>query len=96
MKLLMIDEYADPGNAVYTSPIIQNELLHIMGEMVQNTIYSKIQEAGVFSILVDESKDCSNKEQLTLTLRCIDPKDATTHTYLTFVEATTLDAEGVT
>ena len=86
-----------PRNAIYTSPIIQNELLHIMGEMVQNIICSKIQEAGLFSILVDESKDCSKKEQLTLILRCINPKEATIHEYfLTFVEATTLDANGLT
>ena len=45
-----------PRNAVYTSPIIQNELLHIMGEMVQDIICYKIREAGFFSILVDESK----------------------------------------
>ena len=61
-------------NAVYMSPIIQNELLHIMGEMVQNTICSRIQEAGLFSVLVDESKDCSKKEWLMLVLRCIDSK----------------------
>ena len=86
-----------PRNALCTSPAIQNELLHIMGEMVQNIICSKIQEAGLFSILVDESKDCSKKEQLTLILRCIDLKKVTIHEYfLTFVEATTLDARGLT
>ena len=31
-----------PRNAIYTSPAIQNELLHIMGEMVQNITCSKI------------------------------------------------------
>ena len=86
-----------PRNAMYTSPIIQNELLHIMREMVQSIICRKIQEAGLFSILVDESKDSSKKEQLMLVLRCIDPKEATIHEYfLTFVEASTLDAKGLT
>ena len=32
-------------NAIYTSPIIQNELLHIMCEMVQSTICCKIRVA---------------------------------------------------
>ena len=83
-----------PGNA---SPIIHNELLCIMGQMVQSIICSKIQEAGLFSILIDESKDCSKKEQLSLVLRCIDPKEVAIHEYLlTFVEATTLDAKGLT
>ena len=64
-----------PRNAVYTSPIIQNELLHFMGEMVQNIICCKICKAGLFSILVDESKDISRKEQVTFVLRSIDPKE---------------------
>ena len=51
---------------MYTSPIIQNELLDIMGVMVQSIICHKIQEAGLFSILVDESKDSSKMEQLML------------------------------
>lgn len=86
-----------PRNAIYTSPIIQNELLHIMGEMVQSIICCKIHDAGLFSILVDEAKDISKKEQLTFVLRCIDPKEATIHEYfLTFVEATSLDAKGLT
>ena len=86
-----------PRNAIYTSPIIQNELLHIMGEMVQSIICCKIREAGLFSISVDETRDTSKKEQLTIILRCIDPKEATIHEYfLTFVEATSLDAKGLT
>ena len=86
-----------PRNAVYISPIIQNELLHIMGEMVHNIICCKIRKAGLFSILVDESKDISRKEQVTFVLRCIDPKEATIHEYfLTFVEAASLDAKSLT
>ena len=86
-----------PRNAMYTSPIIQNELLDIMGVMVQSIICHKIQEAGLFSILVDESKDSSKMEQLTLCLRCVDPNEAAIHEYfLTFVEASTLDAKSLT
>ena len=64
-----------PRNATYTSPEIQNMLLHNMGGMVQSIICSKIQEAGIFSLLVDESKDHAKKEQLTIVLRCVDPKE---------------------
>lgn len=86
-----------PKNAVYTSPNIQNELLHIMGEMVQSIICCKVREAGLFSILVDETKDISKKEQVTFVLRCIDPKEATIHEYfLAFVEATSYDAKSLT
>ena len=65
--------------------------------MVQNTICCKIHEAGLFWILVDETKDISKKEQITFVLRCIDRKEAAIHEYfLTFVEATSLDAKSVT
>ena len=86
-----------PRNVIYTSPIIQNELLHIMGEMVQSTICCKIREAGLFLILVDKTKDISTKEQITFVLRCINHKQAAIHEYfLTFVEATSLDAKSLT
>ena len=68
-----------------------------MGEMVQTIICCKVREAGLFSVLVDETKDISKKEQLTFVLRCIDPKEATIHEYfLTFVEATSVDAKTLT
>ena len=68
-----------------------------MGKMVQSIVYCKVCEAGLFSFLVDETKDISKKEQITFVLRCIDPKEGTVHEYfLTFVEATTLDAKSLT
>ena len=57
MKLLKADLHVDP-EMLSISPNIQNELLHIMSGMVQGIICRKIQEAGYFTILVDESKDC--------------------------------------
>ena len=57
-----------------------------MGEMVQSTIFCKIRDAGLFSILVDETANISRKEQITFVLRCIDHKEAAIHEYfLTFV-----------
>ena len=47
----------DPHNAQYTSHTIQNQLVHILGEKVRNHICDLVHSAGVFSILVDESKD---------------------------------------
>ena len=86
-----------PKNALYTCPSIQNDLLKLMGKMVQSIVCCKVREAGLFSILFDETKDISKKEQITFVLRCIDPKEGTVHEYfLTFVEATTLDAKSLT
>ena len=55
-----------PKNATYTSPEVQNELLHIMGTMVRNIVCSNVKEAGVFSLLADESKDRSKNYSLQL------------------------------
>ena len=85
-----------PRNATHTSPDIQNTLLQIMAGMVQKEICCKIQEAGVFSVLGDESKDCTKKEQLTIALRCVDPKEkAICEYFLTFVQAAGLNAESL-
>ena len=51
-------------NALYTSPNMQ--ILIILADIVQKTICKNVKKAGCFSILVDECKDCSKKEQLSL------------------------------
>ena len=44
-------------NAVYTSPQIQNHLLQLMGNAVRQRIIKAVQEATVFAILANETKD---------------------------------------
>ena len=85
-----------PKNATYTSPEVQKELLHIMGTMIRNIVCSNVKEAGVFSLLADESKDRSKNEQLAIVLRYVDMKTAVIHEhFLTYVEATNLTAESL-
>ena len=84
-------------NATYISSDIQNMLLQLMGDMVQNVIWRKIQEAGVFSVIADENKDCAKKEQLTIVLRCVDTKESVIYEcFLTFVEAASFNVESLT
>ena len=86
-----------PRNAVYTSPEIQNALLHIMGEMVREKICTEVKDAGVYSILADETKDSSKTEQMAIVVRYVDVKQAKIHErFLTFVEVSNLDAESLT
>ena len=85
-----------PRNAAYTSPDIQNTLLRIMGNTVRKHICLAVQKAGVFSILADESKDCSKREQMAIVVRYVDADSATVfERFLTYVEATSLDAESL-
>ncbi|XP_031358557.1 zinc finger MYM-type protein 1-like [Photinus pyralis] len=48
-------------NASYVSSKIQNELINICGEIVQKQIVKNVNDAQVFSILVDETADISRQ-----------------------------------
>ena len=63
-------------NAVYTSPQIQNHLLQLMGNAVRQRIIKAVQEATVFAILADESKDVNKIEQLSIAVRYVDIDNA--------------------
>ena len=54
-----------PGNAKYTSPTIQKEILHILA------IHEEIGDAK-FCILVNEARDESKREQMAIILKFVD------------------------
>ena len=84
-----------PRNAMYTSPEIQNVLLHIIGQMIRKRICAEVSSARLFSILADESKDCAKTKQLAIVLRYV--KEAKVHErFLTFVPVSKLDAQSLT
>ena len=58
----------------YTSPEIQNEFLSIMALQVLRKSVCKIQEAVNFAVMIDETTDQSNKEQVVLVLCWVDDK----------------------
>ncbi|XP_022860424.1 zinc finger MYM-type protein 1-like, partial [Olea europaea var. sylvestris] len=57
-------------NATYTSPDIQKEILSIMANRVRQGIRTEIGNAK-FSILVDEARDESSREQMAIILRFV-------------------------
>jgi hypothetical protein len=60
-----------PRNAKYTSPQIQEEILHIFATKVRDVIRKEIGDAKFF-ILVDEAQDESKREQMAIILRFVD------------------------
>lgn len=58
-----------PSNAKYTSHQIQNEIINLCGQQVQDNIVTSCRDSVYFSILVDESADISNTEQVAICLR---------------------------
>lgn len=61
----------DQECSLYTHHTIQNELIGIMAEHIQNDIAREISETGCFAIMVDETKDCSKREQVSFVTRYI-------------------------
>ncbi|XP_075654809.1 uncharacterized protein LOC142624977 [Castanea sativa] len=60
-----------PKNATYTSPRIQKEILHVFSAEVKKAIREEIGDAKFF-IMVDEARDKSMKDQMTVVFRYVD------------------------
>jgi len=85
-----------PMNATSTSPDIQNEVLGVMAGLIHDKICDGVRKAGYYSILADETKDCSKVEQLSIVLKYVDIHTATQHEhFLTYVEAKAQDAQSL-
>lgn len=56
----------------YISPIIQNQIIEACNTLILNKIITEINNSRCFFILVDETTDMSNIEQLTICVRYVD------------------------
>ena len=50
----------------YTSPQSQNEIICMIGKMIQQKIVDNIKEMGNFALICDETMDISRLEQLSV------------------------------
>lgn len=77
MQLLRMKAERDPNllewlkrkENVYTSPIIQNEIIKTFGIQILRDLASDLQKSPFLCIMVDETTDVSNKEQATVVIR---------------------------
>nr|GMD28065.1 zinc finger MYM-type protein 1-like [Ipomoea batatas] len=60
-----------PRNATYTSPTTQKQILQVLATKVKSAIRDEIGDAK-FCIIVDEARDESKKEQMSIVLRFVD------------------------
>ena len=68
-----------------------------MATIVRNKICDCVQRAGYYSILVDETKDISKNEQMSISIRYLDPDShSIKERFLTFIIASNLTAEYLT
>ena len=58
----------------YLSHDMQNELLQVMALSILRDVSKEIQASSFFSVMCDECTDASNKEQLVICIRWVDPQ----------------------
>ena len=79
----------------YTSHDIQNEILSIMAQTILHGIVKQIQSSIYFSLMVDETTDVSNREQVVLVFRWI-AEDLTVHEdFFGLYQTDTIDAKAL-
>ena len=83
-----------PRNASWLGNHIQNELVQIMAEMVLSNITAEVKEACYFTIIADETKDISKREQLSIVLRYV-YKGIVHERFVGYVHAHELDASAL-
>ena len=62
-------------NAQYTSSKIQKDILNLCGVVIRENLIVDVKAASAYRILVDESADISEKEQLSISIRFYDQKE---------------------
>jgi len=82
-----------PDNATYLSPAIQNDLAQCMATCISDVVSNAVKEAGMFSLLVDDTKDISKTEQTSIVLRYFDKTtNSVNERFLGFFQPNGLDA----
>ena len=65
-------EWYEWKSSEYTTADMQNEMLTVMSLRILREITSAMQKALFYTVMVDETTDCSNKEQAVLVIRWVD------------------------
>ncbi|CAF0772997.1 unnamed protein product [Brachionus calyciflorus] len=82
-------------NANYCSPTIQNELVGIIANEVRLKILSMIKSNKIFALVLDETSDITNVEQMSFCFRYVDNELNIHERFLTFCSAPTTDGESL-
>ena len=65
-------EWIEQKSSKYTTVDMQNEVLTVMSLRVLREVTSAMQKALFYTVMVDETTDCLNKEQVVLVIRWVD------------------------
>ena len=90
-----IVEWLDRSARKHTSPENQNEILEIMAHRVLRNILEDIHKSPFVAVMVDETTDKSNKEQLTLVIRWVSKELIVSEEFLGLYCLSTANAQGI-
>ena len=79
-----------------TGWMIQNEMLQMMGKALLHSVLKGVREDKEFSIIVDETTDCSTKEQVSITVRSVGKQFDVKEQFLGLYETTSTTSETLT
>ena len=79
------------GQFTYTSPKIQNEMLHVIGSTIQRNIVQELNKCGIFGLICDETTDCSRLEQISICVRYVNDAAEVQERFLGFWECPKTD-----
>ncbi|XP_029345879.1 LOW QUALITY PROTEIN: zinc finger MYM-type protein 1-like [Acyrthosiphon pisum] len=81
---------------MYTSPLIQNEIITLIGSIIQNFIINRVKKSIFFTVLADETSDVQGIEQFSLCLRYVDDElNEVREDFLKFVPVTDVSGKGL-
>ena len=83
-----------PGNAKYTSPTIQNEIINLCDNVIRKLIRASIPK--YWSVMADETQDCSTTEQLSICVRYVSSENEVCEEFIGFVKLEKMDAQTIT
>lgn len=88
-------DWLDRRASKHTSPENQNEILEIMAHRVLRNILEDIHKSPFLAVMVDETTDKSNKEQLTLVIRWVSKDFVVSEEFLGLYSLSTADAKSI-
>ncbi|XP_065831995.1 zinc finger protein 862-like [Oscarella lobularis] len=73
-------------NALYTSEQSIHEMIVVLAEVIENDILSKVRKSKFYSIMLDETTDCTVTEQLSVHARFIDEEGKLCSSFLKIID----------
>lgn len=89
---LMMKEWLKRKTDTYISHTIQNEIINVMAKHVLEEINVHLQQSPFLTLMLDETTDVSNKEQVVVVLRWVSSDLIVSEEFLGLYEAQSTDA----